>query len=227
MPASAESARVEWGVRRRALAGVLAASASLCGLIACAPKAPPLTGVIAPVRIPDTRLPPVYEKIVFNWEFSDGGFHAKGDGAARIAPPDSVRLDFFVANGLGGGAARLVGDSLVLLTSGGRVRDYLPPVPMIWAALGRLAVPAAADTVARVDGDTLRIEIGRNPAWRATFAGQVLQRLEVIDGGRIPERTTRDDDRHVRYERTGAHRSLDLMIVRTDTVPGFNATIWE
>ncbi len=196
-------------------------------LAACAPKAPPLTGRIVPVRIPDTRLPPLYRQVVFNWVFSDGDFRAKGDGAARIAPPDSVRLDFFVANGMGGGAARLIGDSLVLLTSGSRVRDYLPPVPMIWAALGRLAAPAASDTSVRVDGDTVRVEIGQGRAWRATFAGAALQRLEVIDGGRIPERTIRDDDRHILYERTSAHRSLELTVVRVDTVPGFDATIWR
>lgn len=193
---------------------------------ACAPKAAPLTGDIAPVRIPDTSLPRAHQKIVFNWVFSDGDYRAKGDGAARVAPPDSVRLDFFVSNGLGGGYARLV-DSVLTVPSQGRVHDYLPPVPMIWATLGRFAVPALPDTAARVDGDTLRIEIGRNPRWRATFAGSELRRLEFIDGDRVRERTTRTDDRHVMYERTGAHRSLDLTVVRVDTVPDFDASIWH
>ncbi|HKV51948.1 MAG TPA: hypothetical protein VJO52_12180 [Gemmatimonadaceae bacterium] len=201
------------------LGGVLA-------LCACAPKAAPLTGVIAPARIPDTSLPPVYQKIVFDWSFSDGEYRAKGDGAARVAPPDSVRLDFFVSNGMGGGYAQLVGDSLTV-PSEGRVHDYLPPVPMIWATLGRFAVPPLPDTAARVDGDTLRVEIGRNPRWRATFASGALRRLELIDGDRIRERTTRNNDRHVIYERTGAHRSLDLTVVRIDTVPDFDASIWH
>lgn len=201
------------------LGGVLA-------VCACAPKATPLTGDITPARIPDTSLPRVDQKIVFNWVFSDGDYRAKGDGAARVAPPDSVRLDFFVSNGMGGGYARLVGDALTV-PSEGRVHDYLPPVPMIWATLGRFAVPPLPDTVARVDGDTLRIEIGRNPRWRATFAGHELRRLELIDGGRIRERTIRDGSRHVTYERTGAHRSLDLSVVRVDTVPNFDASIWQ
>jgi len=195
---------------------------------ACAPKAPPLTGRIVPVRLPDTKVPAAHEQIVFNWVFSDGGYRAKGDGAARVAPPDSVRLDFFVSNGMGGGFAWLVGDSLTVPEqTDSRVRRYLPPVPMIWAALGRLAVPQLPDTAARVDGDTLRVEIGRNPRWRATFAGSSLRRLELIDGDRIRERTVRDDDRNVVYERTDAHRSLHLVVTRVDTVSNFDASIWH
>ena len=33
--------------------------------------------------------------------------NGRGDGAARIAAPDSARLDFFLAGGFGGGAAVL------------------------------------------------------------------------------------------------------------------------
>lgn len=197
-------------------------------MLGCAPKAPPLAGRIVPVRIPETSLPHVHQQIVFDWTFSDGSYRAKGDGAARVAPPDSLRLDFFVSNGMGGGFARLVGDSLAVPNQAdSRVRDYLPPVPMIWATLGRFAVPPLPDTVARVDGDTLRVEIGRSPRWRATFSGTSLRRLELIDGDRIRERTVRDGDRHVVYERTSAHRSLNLTVVRVDTVSDFDASIWH
>ena len=37
---------------------------------------------------------------------------ARGEGVARIASPDSVRMDFFLGGGLGSGAAVLIGDSL-------------------------------------------------------------------------------------------------------------------
>jgi len=209
---------------RRSLA-FIAIAASVFG---CAPKAPPLTGRTAPARIPETSLPNLHRQIVFNWVFSDGSYKAKGDGAARVAPPDSVRLDFFVSNGMGGGFARLVDDSLTVPSqTDSRVRDYLPPVPMIWATLGRFEVPPLPDTVARVDGDTLRVEIGHDPRWRATFAGSSLRRLELIDGDRIRERTVRDGDRHVVYERTDAHRSLNLTVLRVDTVSNFDASIWH
>jgi len=47
--------------------------------------------------------------VVFQWELVDGEITARGDGVARIASPDSVRLDFFLGGGMGGGAAVLIG----------------------------------------------------------------------------------------------------------------------
>jgi hypothetical protein len=198
----------------------------LLGSGACAPKAPPLAGTIAPARIPGTRLPPVHRKLVFLWSYADADFRAKGDGAARVAPPDSVRLDLFVGGGYGSGSAVLVDQQLV--TRGDdRIRNYLPPVPLLWAAFGRLAVPPAPDTAARVDGDTLRVEIGRDPAWRATFTANELRRIELIEGGRIQQWVTRDSAGHVHYEHERARRTLDLTVTRVDTVTAFDAAIWR
>jgi hypothetical protein len=120
----------------------------------------------------------------------------------------------------------LVGDRLVA-RGDERIRSYLPPVPFLWAALGRLAVPPAPDTAARVDGDTLRVEIGSDPAWRATFAEGELRRIELIEGGRIQQWVTRDSAGHVHYEHERARRTLDLTMTRVDTVPAFDATIWR
>lgn len=185
-----------------------------------------MVGAIAPASIPATRLPPVRRKIVFLWNYADQNFRAKGDGAARVAPPDSVRLDLFVGGGYGSGSAVLVGDRL--LTHGDdRMRSYLPPVPFLWAALGRFTVPPAADTAARVDGDTLRVEIGHDPAWRAIFAAKELRRIELIEGGRIQQWVTRDSAGHVHYEHERARRSLDFTVTRVDTVPAFDAAIWR
>jgi hypothetical protein len=207
-------------------AAALPIVALLFGAAACAPKAPPMIGTIAPAGIPATRLPPVHRTIVFLWNYADPDFRAKGDGAARVAPPDSVRLDLFVGGGYGSGSAVLVGDRLVA-RGDGRIRSYLPPVPFLWAALGRLAVPPASDTAARVDGDTLRVEIGSDPAWRATFAADELRRIELIEGGRIQQWVTRDSAGHVHYEHERARRTLDLIVTRVDTVPAFDAAIWR
>ncbi|HEU4584353.1 MAG TPA: hypothetical protein VFR95_01320 [Gemmatimonadaceae bacterium] len=199
---------------------------AVAALAACTPKAPPLVGTIAPASIPATRLPPVHRQLVFLWSYADRDFRAKGDGAARVAPPDSVRIDLFVGGGYGSGSAVLVDDRLE--TRGDeRMNSYLPPVPFLWAALGRFTVPPAADTTARVDGDTLRVEIGRGPAWRAIFAGDELRRLELIDGGRIQQWVSRDSAGHVHYEHERARRTLDLTVTRVDTVPAFDAAIWR
>jgi len=208
----------------RAVATAPVALITLLG--ACAPKAPPLAGAVVPAAIPATALPPMHRRIVFQWSFTDDNVRVRGDGAARVAPPDSVRLDFFVANGMGSGYALLVGDS-VRTPAGDAVRRYLPPVPLLWAALGRLAVPSAPDTAARVDGDTLRVEIGHDPGWRATFVHRQLGRLELVEGGRIPQWLDRSATGSVRYEYSRARRALQLTIEGVDTVPAFDASIWR
>lgn len=193
---------------------------------ACSPRAAPLAGVPTPRRIPNTELPLVHRKIVFTFDYSQPQLRIRGDGVARISPPDSARLDFFV-NGQGTGHALLVGDDIRLLDGQEHMRDFLPPAPLLWAALGRLRVPGAADTTVRVDADTLRIDIGQASGWRATFAGEQLRRLEQIDGGRIPQWVSRPDAGPIRYEQPRLRRLLQLTISRVDTVPGFDASIWR
>jgi hypothetical protein len=143
-----------------------------------------------------------------------------------VLPPDRVRLDFFVGGGLGSGHALLIGDTLI--TSGGdEVRRFIPPAPLLWAALGRVVVPAVPDTTARVDGDTLRADIGRDPVWRVTFAEGRLTSLFRIDDRRIVEQVhRRGGGTDLRYEHTRANRSLSLTVTRDQQVPGFDADIW-
>ena len=201
-------------------------SVALLVAAACSPRASPLAGTPSPRPVPVAELPPVHRKIVFQWDYTQPELRMRGDGVARIAPPDSARLDFFV-NGQGTGHALLVGDQIRLQGGEDGMRDFLPPAPLLWAALGRLHVPVSADTAVRVDGDTLRIDIGRQPAWRATFFDNQLRRLELIDRGRIPQWVSRPAAGAIRYEQPRLRRSLKLTISRDDTVPGFDASIWR
>jgi hypothetical protein len=193
---------------------------------ACGPKVGPLAGAVVPVRLPATRLPPVNQRIRFTWAYSDLDVRGRGDGVARVAPPDSVRLDLFLAGGNAGGRALLI-DNELRAPGGPMVRSFLPPPPMLWAALGRLHIPAAADTAVRVDGDTVRADIGHDPRWRVTFVGSDLRRLELIHGDRLQQWVERTPDQKVTYRHLRANRALDLNIVRVDTVTGFDATIWR
>lgn len=193
---------------------------------ACGPKIAPLGGTVVPMRLPGTDLPPVNQRIRFTWAYADLDLKGRGDGVARVAPPDSVRLDLFLAGGNSGGRAVLI-DNELRAPGGPMVRSFLPPPPMLWAALGRLHIPPTADTAVRVDGDTVRADIGSDPRWRVTFVGQDLRRLELIHGDRLQQWVERSPDRKVTYRHLRANRSLDLNIVRVDTVSGFDATIWR
>jgi hypothetical protein len=224
---SATSARGRGTKAMRITRSIMAAGmAAMLLVAACSPRAHPLTGAPTPRRVPAAELAPVHRKVVFQWDYSQPELRIRGEGVARIAPPDSARLDFFV-NGQGTGHALLVGDEIRLQSGQTSMRDFLPPAPLLWAALGRLHVPAAADTTVRVDSDTLRIDIGHQPGWRATFFDEQLRRLELIDGGRIPQWVARPAAGPIRYEQPRLRRTLQLTISRDDTVPGFDASIWR
>lgn len=195
--------------------------------LACAPPAAkPLGGMIAPrTALPASELGPGHRQIVFDWEFEQGDARMRGEGVVRIAPPDSARLDLFLGGGFGGGAAVLIGDSLraPLVES---ARRLIPPAPMLWAAFGRLAIPAAADTTVRVDGSTIRADIGAAPVWRAEFHGPRLARLERIDDGRVRDFVNRRE-REVVYESFSPRSKLTLRIKRDEPTTGFDAKIWN
>lgn len=191
---------------------------------ACAPSVGPLRGVPSPsLSLPPLQLSARHTKIVFKWEYVDGESLTRGDGAVRLAAPDSARLDFFVG-GLGGAAA-LVGDTLRANT-GRMVKRFLPSVPLMWAAFGRLAIPPLPDTTLVTDGPLLRADIGRPAEWRVAARGDTLVSLEHIPGGKMSDRITRSSGEVV-YEVPSARRKLRLTIVRTEEGGTFDASIWN
>ena len=190
-----------------------------------APRAGPLTGVPVATGIPDTRLRHGYRRLIFDWQYKERVFSAKGQGVARIAPPDSVRIDLFLENGANAGYVILVADSLVAVAQD-EARRSLPPEPLLWATLGVVRV-TAPDTIARQDGDTLRVEIGRDPAWRMAFLSRALGRMERIAGGRIEQTVERTDSTRVVYRQPAAGRTLTLTIRRFIAETAFDAAIWR
>ena len=202
-------------------------AAALLAVTGCAraPRAGPLTGVPVAAGIPDTRLAPGYRRLVFGWEYKERLGSARGDGVARIAAPDSLRIDLFLENGSSGGYVILIGDSLTAMSQD-EARRSLPPEPLLWATLGVVRV-TAADTIARQDGDTLRVEIGREPTWRMAFAARTLGKMERIARGLIEETVERRDSTRIVYRQPGAGRSLVLMIRQSIPEAGFDASIWR
>jgi hypothetical protein len=197
------------------------------GITACAPKLKPLGGDATPVSLPRTQMPMGRHQIVFDWEYSDQDMTGKGNGVARVASPDSARLDFFLAGGFAGGAAVLIGDSLQL-PGIDMFRRLIPPPTLMWALLGRSAFPVTRDTAIRVDGAFLRADLGKPVQWRATFRSDSLVRLERVDGDRIIEWIEHTADRHIEYRQETARRSLKMHITRVDVIRGgFDASIWS
>lgn len=212
----------------RSLALVRLRLASLLSLAACAslPRAGPLAGAPDPRPLPATELAPGCRRLVFEWQYRERIFSARGTGAARLAPPDSLRLDLFLENGASGGFVILVADSLRLAAEQG-ARRYVPPPPLLWGALGRVTV-SGADTIVRTAGDTLRADVGRPPVWRLTFLDRDLARIDRLRDGRIVETVERTDSSRVLYRQPGASRSLVLTVQRRFAEPScFDAAIWR
>jgi hypothetical protein len=199
------------------------------------PKALPLNGAPATTEVLPSHiaeLPTGYHRIRFRWQYRSTQYAASGDGAARIAFPDTGRLDFVVSGPLGGSGYALLFDDTLVAPGGKRMKRYLPATPFLWAMLGRLAVPAAVDTVVRVEGDTVRADIGpvepdTGTVWRASFAGGELTGLARLSGGRVRGWVGRDVERgRIRYD-DGSHRSLTLTQVRSEAVPPFDPSVWH
>jgi hypothetical protein len=209
-------------------------------LAGCAPAARPLVGAPTRAVLPPTGIPAAPTVLRFTWTYKDETFEANGDGAVRRQGPDRARLDFFLRNGMAGGYAILVGDSLTV-PGIDLVKRMLPPVPLLWASLGRLAVPATPDTVARLDGDTLRADLGAlrgrdasaadGRAWRIAFAGRNLARVERIEGGKVVEWMTRvpgdDGALRLQYVHERGKRRLAIAVSDTTIVEGFDDAIWR
>jgi hypothetical protein len=195
-------------------------------LAACTPRAAPLKGVLAPDRtLPSIAMASGHRHLVFRWDYQEGDIAARGDGSIRTAAPDSARLDFFLGGGLGAGGAILIGDSL-RTPHADLARRYIPPAPLMWAALGRLAIPPLADTVVRVDGELTRADIGRPLQWRVAIKGDTLVELDHISDGKITESLTRGANGTLTFHVPGARRTLQLTIIREE--PGsFDASIWS
>jgi len=195
----------------------------LLAISACAPRVAPLTGAAVGEALPSLELEGS-RRLVFRWRFADASIILQGEGVARVTAPDSARLDFFVDGGLGGGVAFLLGDSLVV-EDAGSVRRLLPPPPLLWATLGRLAVPEGTDTLVTRDGDTLHAEIESGSTWRMTISDDGLTRLARLRGNRLQEYVNRSPE-EVLYEHAADRRTLRIQIQRDERVQGFTDDIW-
>jgi len=192
----------------------------------CAPRIHRAAGAVVKGPLPVTGLATGHRLFVFRWTLEDPDMFSRGEGAVRQAAPDSARLDFFLGGGMGTGSAILIGTELRLGGNADRMaRRLVPPAPLLWAVLGRAAPPSLPDTVRRVDGDTVRIDIGHPMSWRLTFARDTLRRVEHVRGQRVVEWVSRAPDGRVRYRNEISRRQLDVVVTKTEGTT-LDAAIW-
>jgi len=123
-------------------------------------------------------------EIYFLWRFlADGRFN--GSGTARIAPPDSLRVDYRGKLGLGSGRAVIMGDSVQWSEPAGDFHRMMPAIPLLWTALG-IVLPPAEDAVisgARFSG----LEGMGRTVWRFARGADTLEYVAYDGEPRVLE----------------------------------------
>jgi len=175
-----------------------------------------------------------YEIVRLSWRSDDGQLQLSGSGAARLAPPDSLRADIAASLGIGRATVILTGDAVVAQPPA-IVDRVLPDRFALWACLGVMRAPAGATTVEF-------LEDGARSVWRVTdssgrltifeLASGALAMVSRIEGDQTTSqlRLTRDAAGLVRQASlTDFRRSLRLEIEITGREPSgpFAPDTWQ
>lgn len=179
-------------------------------------------------------VPPGRQIIRLSWHSDDGEVQYTGSGAARIAPPDSLRADISAALGLGRATLILTGDS-VLARPINVVDRVLPDRFALWAVLGVLKLPPDEVRIERADA-------GARSLWRTTDgfgrmtvfelsngvlagvsrqeAGRVTSQLKLLRGpdGAVSRASLVDMQRNLR---------LEVAITGRQASDGFPPEVWR
>lgn len=138
--------------------------------------------------------------IRFRWRYQDARLRWPGRGTARLAPPDSLRIDYTGALGARSGAAVVVGDSVMWAEPPGDFERMLPAIPLLWAALGMVRPPAPD---ADVSGVRRQTAAGLDQTvWRFARGADTLEYIALSGDPRTLEAEWRRRGRTVARSRT-------------------------
>lgn len=171
----------------------------------------------------------------FTWLYQDEQASKGGRGSARIAVPDSLRIDFAGSLGIGKGSAMVVGDSALWVVPVRSVDELVPGISLLWSVLG----------IARGPGDGARLagldQPGRT-AWQYANGSDTVNYLrvagnpvtlfaEVRRAGKIigrSEMTARTDGTPIKARLTAptVPSKLEITFYATIATPAFPPETW-
>lgn len=162
---------------RRSYLGVILAAL----LAGCGPKPQPVAPLaFAPAsreafaQAAAATVPPQRLILRIGWKADDGRLELSGNGAVRIAPPDSLRLDVAAALGLGRSTMIMLGD-VVTAQPANVVDQVLPDRFALWAAIGIMRIPPGRISIEHAAD-------GVRTMWRTTDAAGRMTVFELTSG---------------------------------------------
>ena len=210
--------------------------------LACTPKAPAPLGPLdmAPVSreavagwVAATS-PAGHRLVRFNWRWQDERGSAGGKGSARVAGPDSVRLDMSGPFGAGRSAGVVIGDSALWTDPPDAIERIVPSYPLMWALFGVARMPAegvalvgradsAATSWQAVTGTDTVVYVRTRTAPKLLTevrqAGKVLGRVETAFGPDGRPTTSR-------LTVPSLPARLDITFTASDSTAPFPARLW-
>ena len=181
------------------------------------------------------RTTPAGRMIVnLRWRFADPTLDVAGRGAARIAPPDSLRIDVRGPLGFGRGTLVLAGDSL-WADPASMVAQVMPSRFLVWAMLGVLRAPDALERLeeAEIDGRVLVLVLesdGRSTTFEMrgdTMVGAVQERAGRQVGRLVLRRDASGQVRRAEAEDKERDARLVFDIERRTASGPFPASVWH
>lgn len=173
--------------------------------------------------------------IVFSWTFTEENARFSGRGSTRVEPAYRARLDLFGPRGETYLAAAAVRDSLRLppnMAPG--LRSIVPPIALLWTALGVLRAPEGSTLTATVRrGDTLVVGYAREDErwsfrsvagrlqyaeWNGPGSGRRTVELRGTGAFNLPAVAV--------YRDWAAFRELTLTLDQANEAASFPADIW-
>lgn len=182
-------------------------------------------------------LPGHHTAIRFTWRYREERRSGRGRATARIAPPDSLRLDYS-----GGpfrsvsGAAVVVGDTALWADPPQNFRSLVPAIPLLWAALGMVQPPAAGATVygrLTPPQSIWRFVAGADTLdYVVTPGARRILEAEWRRGGKVVARSRTLFDDHAmpasaRIDFPEAPARFELTIVAVDTAAVIAPALWR
>jgi hypothetical protein len=178
-------------VDRRWAASYLAIALAGCAIHSPVPAIAPDAPLATPAQVRRwvaPTAPATHRVLKFRWQIQDDRGAAGGRGSARIAAPDSVRLDVAGPLGSGRGAAVVTGDSALWTDPPDIIRRLVPSYPLMWAMLGVMRSPPADAVVRGVEdasGVRWQWSSGADTVRYAWPASGTTLRAEARRGGEL------------------------------------------